>query len=92
MEQIFIKRVIIDGQLVPKRAGSVGVKRGVKMRGVGAHLLQLDRISMSAVVGRSLDYWSILTVSEFVEMAKFSNFCVCQRAKKHEWSSAVLDR
>ena len=44
----------------------MGVKRGVKLRGVGAHLLQLDRISMSTVVGRSLDYWSILTVSEII--------------------------
>ena len=28
----------------------MGVKRGMKLRGVGAHLLQLDRISTSTVV------------------------------------------
>ena len=44
----------------------MGIKRGVKLQGVGAQLLQLDRISMSAVVGRSLNYWSILTVSEII--------------------------
>ena len=45
-------------------------KKEVKLRGVGAHLLQLDRVSTSdsAIVGisRSLDYWSILTISEVI--------------------------
>ena len=56
----------MNGKFVPER-DCVRIEGGVKLCRVGAHLLELYRVSAPAVNRVTYNHWSIPTVNEFVD-------------------------